>query len=58
MAAIQYALSNHETSMMTSHVVLLLPVEFGNSYSWRWNTSIIIHTQNPKVTSPNMPMHA
>jgi len=57
MAAIQYALSNHETSMMTNHVVLLLPVEFGNSYSWRWNTSTIIQTQKAKVAMPKAMMH-
>lgn len=57
MAAIQYALSSHDTSMTTSHVVLLLPDEFGNSYSWRWNTSIIIQTQKANVAMPKAAMH-
>jgi hypothetical protein len=35
----------HETNMMISHVVLLLPVEPEYSYSWRWKTSMIIQIQ-------------
>ncbi|PKQ21385.1 MAG: hypothetical protein CVT66_00915 [Actinobacteria bacterium HGW-Actinobacteria-6] len=57
MAAIPWALSAHETKRIIIHVVLLLPVEFGNSYSWRWKTSTIIQTQNARLAITNTPMH-
>ncbi len=50
--------TNHETAMMMSHVVLLFPREFGNSYSWRWIKSTSIQIQKTNDNSPKMPRHA
>jgi len=52
------ALINHETNMMINHVVLLLPVDPGNSYSWRWKRSIIIQTQKTRDAIAKTAMQA
>lgn len=43
--------------MTTSHNVLLLPWEFGNSYSCRWMRSMNIQIHNASEASPKMPRH-
>lgn len=58
MAAISAAPMNHETAMMMIQVVLLFPLEFGNSYSCRWMRSTSIQIQNTSDRSPKIPKHA